>query len=271
MKITFLGGGNMANAIIGGLCQQGFAARDIQVVEPVAANREQLAAAFGVRCVAIIDKSALECDVLVLAVKPQQAHEVLGHLGVAGNTHLVISIMAGVTLGTISRHLGGYTRLVRTMPNTPALIGAGITGYYPYPDGVSVSDIAATETILKAVGSTVRVGYQEQLDAVTAVSGSGPAYVFHFIEALRDAGTELGLPVDTANKLAIETMLGAAKLAAQSADDVSVLRQRVTSKGGTTEAALASMAKDHLKEIIIRAVKAANDRSHELGDELGKA
>jgi pyrroline-5-carboxylate reductase len=178
--------------------------------------------------------------------------------------------MAGVTLTTISKHLGAYTRLVRTMPNTPALIGAGITGYYPYPGGVSDSDIVATETILKAVGSTVRVGYQEQLDVVTAVSGSGPAYVFHFIEALRDAGLELGLPAETANKLAIETMLGAAKLAAQSPDDVAVLRQRVTSKGGTTEAALASMTRDHVKESIIRAVKAASDRSRELGDELGK-
>ena len=261
----------MANAIIGGLRQQGFAASDLQVVEPIAAIREKLATVFGVRCVATIDTSALDCDVLVLAIKPQQAHEVLSHLGVAGNTHLIISIMAGVTLWTISRHLGGYTRLVRTMPNTPALIGAGITGYYPHPDGVSVSDIAATETILKAMGSTVRVGYQEQLDAITAVSGSGPAYVFHFIEALRDAGVELGLSADAANKLAIETVLGAAKLAAQSADDVSVLRQRVTSKGGTTEAALASMARDHFREIIIRAVKAANDRSRELGDELGKA
>jgi pyrroline-5-carboxylate reductase len=270
MKITFLGGGNMANAIIGGLRKQDFAAADIQVVEPLASNRGQLTEAFGVHCVPAVDAGALECDVLVLAVKPQQAHDVLSHLGVAGNTHLIISIMAGVTLATISKHLGAYTRLVRTMPNTPALIGAGITGYYPYPGGVSDSDIVATETILKAVGSTVRVGYQEQLDVVTAVSGSGPAYVFHFIEALRDAGLELGLPAETANKLAIETMLGAAKLAAQSPDDVAVLRQRVTSKGGTTEAALASMTRDHVKESIIRAVKAASDRSRELGDELGK-
>ena len=157
------------------------------------------------------------------------------------------------------------------MPNTPALIGAGITGYYAFPGGVSATDIEATETILKAVGSVVPVGHQEQLDAVTALSGSGPAYLFYFIEALRDAGVELGLPAETAKILAIETMLGAAKLAAQSTDDVSLLRQRVTSKGGTTEAALFSMAQDHFKDIVVRAVKAASDRSRELGDELGKS
>ena len=269
MKITFLGGGNMANAIIGGLCQQGFAASAIQVVEPVAANREQLAAAFGVRCVATIDTSALECDVLVLAVKPQQLREAVAPLSGKLERQLVISIAAGVRLADLGRWLGNYARLVRVMPNTPALIGAGISGLWA---GAGVDDAgrAAAEKVLGAVGQTLWISDEAQMDAITAVSGSGPAYVFYFIEALRDAGLELGLPADTANKLAIETMLGAAKLAAQGPDDVSVLRQRVTSKGGTTAAAFASMAKDRLKETIIRAVKPANDRSRALGDELGK-
>lgn len=269
MKITFLGGGNMANAIIGGLRQRGFTAADIQVVEPVAANREQLGRAFGVRCAAAIDATALDCDVLVLAVKPQQLREAVAPLLGKLNRQLVISIAAGVRLADLGRWLGNYTRLVRVMPNTPALIGAGISGLWA---GARVDDAgrAAAEKILGAVGSTVWIASETQMDAITALSGSGPAYVFHFIEALREAGAELGLPAGAANQLAIETMLGAAKLAAQSQDDVSTLRQRVTSKGGTTEAALASMTQDHFKEIVVRAAKSASDRSRELGDELGK-
>ena len=269
MNITFLGGGNMANAIIGGLRQQGFAASGIQVVEPVAANRTQLTDAFGVRCVAAIDAAALDCDVLVLAVKPQQLREAVAPLAGKLRQQLVISIAAGVRLADLDRWLGNHTRLVRVMPNTPALIGAGVSGLWAGA-GVDSAGRAAAEKILGAVGQTLWIADEAQMDAVTAVSGSGPAYVFHFTEALRDAGAELGLPADTANKLAIETMLGAAKLAAQSSDDVALLRQRVTSKGGTTEAALASMMKDHLKETIIRAIKAANDRSRALGEQLGK-
>ena len=269
MKITFIGGGNMANAIIGGLRQQGFAASDMQVVEPVADNRTQLSKTFGVRCVAAIDVAALDCDVLVLAVKPQQLREAVAPLAGKLKQQLVISIAAGVRLADLGRWLGNHTRLVRVMPNTPALIGAGISGLWAGA-GVDSAGRAAAEKILGAVGQTLWITDEAQMDAITALSGSGPAYVFHFIEALRDAGLELGLPADAANQLVIQTMLGAAKLAAQSPDDVSVLRQRVTSKGGTTEAALASMAKDHVKEAIIRAITAANDRSRELGDELGK-
>ena len=269
MKITFIGGGNMANAIIGGLRQQGFAASDMQVVEPVSDNRTQLSKTFGVRCVAAIDVAALDCDVLVLAVKPQQLREAVAPLAGKLKQQLVISIAAGVRLADLGRWLGNHTRLVRVMPNTPALIGAGISGLWAGA-GVDSAGRAAAEKILGAVGQTLWITNEAQMDGITALSGSGPAYVFHFIEALRDAGLELGLPADAANQLAIQTMLGAAKLAAQSPDDVSVLRQRVTSKGGTTEAALASMAKDHVKEAIISAITAANDRSRELGDELGK-
>jgi pyrroline-5-carboxylate reductase len=269
MKITFLGGGNMANAIIGGLREQGFASEDIRVVEPLAANREQLGAAFGVRCVAAMDADALSCDVLVLAVKPQQLREAVTPLAGKLERQLVISIAAGVRMADLGRWLGSHARLVRVMPNTPALIGAGISGLWA-DAGVDEAGRAAAEKILGAVGRTLWIADEAQMDAITAVSGSGPAYVFYFIEALRDAGRELGLPADTANRLAIETVLGAARLAARSDDDVAVLRQRVTSKGGTTEAALFSMAQDHFKDIVVRAVRAASDRSRELGDELGK-
>ncbi len=270
MNITFIGGGNMAGAMIGGLLKTGFRADHIRVVEADAAKRNSLSGQF--LCVAPANTyTVMDADtVIVLAVKPQQMREALGQLGITGNTNLIISIMAGVTLTAISQRLGAYKRLVRAMPNTPALIAAGITGYYPMLDYVSEEDLVRTEKILRSMGSTVRVDDEGQLDVVTAVSGSGPAYVFLFIEALRAAGIELGLPAGTANKLAIETFLGAAKLAARSAEDVSILRERVTSKGGTTEAALKVFEEERLTERFRRAVEAARKRSAELGEELAK-
>lgn len=273
MKITFIGGGNMASAIIAGLLKTGFAQDRIGIVEADAEKRNALSKRFRCEAPANTYKLIDEDTVIVLAVKPQQAKEALGQLGITKDANLIISIMAGVRLVTISQYRGGYMRIVRAMPNTPALIGAGITGYYAYPaistDAVTEEDRRRTKQILGAIGHTVEVKDEKELDAVTAVSGSGPAYVFLFIEALRDAGIELGLPSDAANKLAIETFLGAAQLAARSPDDVAILRERVTSKGGTTEAALASMAKDQVKEAISRAVKAARERSVQLGNELG--
>ena len=273
MKITFIGGGNMAGAIIAGLLKTGFAADHIGIVEADVEKRKALSKQFHCAEPANAHRLIGEDAVIVLAVKPQQAKEALGQLRLKQDANLLISIMAGVGLKAIARHCGGYTRVVRAMPNTPALIGAGITGYYVAPPplgGVTGDDLKRTEQILGAIGSTVRVNEEKELDAVTAVSGSGPAYVFLFIEALRDAGRELGLPDGAANQLAIETFLGAARLAAQSPDDVALLRERVTSKGGTTEAALASMAQDHVKEAIIRAIKAAESRSRELGEQMEK-
>jgi pyrroline-5-carboxylate reductase len=269
MRITFLGGGNMAAALIGGLVERGFAATDIQVIDLQAASRESLAARFGVRTVEAADDAALDCDVLVLAVKPQQMKAALAPLAGRLARQVVVSIAAGLRLADIGRWLGGYSRLVRVMPNTPALIGAGVSGLYADPS-VDARGREAAGRILAAVGSIVWIGDEAQMDAVTAVSGSGPAYVFHFIEALEAAGTALGFDVATARRLAIDTVLGAARLAAASDEAPAVLRERVTSKGGTTEAALASMSASGVFEAIGTAVRAAEVRGRELGEQLGK-
>lgn len=269
MKITFIGGGNMAVALIGGLKKQGFSAAGIQVVEPAEAARARLTDAFGIRCAPAIDAAALACEVLVLAVKPQQMREAVAPL--VGHLHdqLVVSIAAGLRLTDIGRWLGGHRRLVRTMPNTPALIGAGITGLYADPS-VDAEGRAVADKILGAVGRTAWIDDEKDMDAVTAVSGSGPAYVFYFIEALESAARQLGFAEEAARTLAIETFLGAARLAEGSDDPVAVLRQRVTSKGGTTEAALKSFDADHVREAIERGVRAAAARGRELGDLLGQ-
>ena len=269
MKITFIGGGNMANAIIGGLVRDGFDAAAVAVVEPLDAARAQLAQKSGVRAVAAIDQLNVLGDVVVLAVKPQQMREAIRPLAGRLGEATVLSIAAGLRAADLARWLGGHARIVRCMPNTPALIGAGITAACA-PAAVDAAGRAAVERILRAIGSVVWVDDEGLLDAVTAVSGSGPAYVFYFMEALRDAGRALGLSAETAAQLTLETVLGAAKLASGSSEDVGVLRERVTSKGGTTEAALKSMAADGVKEAIARAVKAANDRGQVLGAELGK-
>ena len=269
MKITFLGGGNMANALIGGLVTKGFAATDIAVVELNADNRSKLEAAYGVRTYAGPDAAAWACDVIVLAVKPQSMKEAIAPIGPHLKDQLVVSIAAGLNLASLSRWLGGHRRLVRTMPNTPALIGAGVTGLYADPS-VDASGRDAAERILAAVGSTVWAASEDQIDAVTAISGSGPAYVFHFIEALEAAGRKLGFDEAGARQLAIDTVLGAAKLAAGSEDSPAVLRQKVTSKGGTTEAALGSLAASGWHDALVAAAEAAAARGRELGAELGK-
>jgi len=269
MKITFIGGGNMAVALIGGLRKQGFSAAGIQVVEPVAAARERLTETFGVRCAASLDAAALNCEVLVLAVKPQQMRDALAPAAGQLGGQLVVSIAAGLRLADIGRWLGGHKRIVRTMPNTPALIGAGVTGLYA-DASVGREGRETAEKILSAVGRTVWIEDEAMMDAVTAVSGSGPAYVFYFIEALESAALNLGFDAAAARLLAIETVLGAAQLAASSSDPVSLLRERVTSKGGTTEAALKSFAADNLAAVVERGVQAANARGRELGDILGQ-
>lgn len=269
MRITFIGGGNMAIALIGGLKKQGFSAAGIQVVEPAEGARQRLTDAFGVRCAAAVDAAALACDVLVLAVKPQQMKEAVALLAGKLTAQLVVSIAAGLRLGDIARWLGGYSRLVRTMPNTPALIGAGVTGLYANP-GVDREGCAQAEKILGAVGATLWIDDEAQMDAVTAVSGSGPAYVFYFIEAVEAAARNLGLDIATARALTVETFLGAAQLAAQSSESVTTLRERVTSKGGTTEAALLAFGASGVAGAIERGVMAAQLRGRELGDALGQ-
>ena len=269
MRITFIGGGNMAKALIGGLRHQGHPADGIQVIEPNAELRGNLTRDFGVRCIAAIDDAALVCDTILLAVKPQQMREALLPLSGKLEQQLVISIAAGLRLGDLSRWLGGYRKLVRTMPNMAALIGKGVTGLFADPS-VDESARLDAERILAAVGTTLWLSDEQQMDAVTAISGSGPAYVFYFIEAMEMAAMKLGFDTEAARKLSIETFLGATALADQSKESISTLRQQVTSKGGTTEAALQSFATSDLAGGIGLGIQAAAQRGRELGDSLGR-
>jgi pyrroline-5-carboxylate reductase len=277
MNICFIGGGNMAQAMMGGLVRQGISPRQLRVVEISDENRRRLESQ-GYVVFAEQDRQAVEgCAVIVLAVKPQQMKPVaqqLGPLLVEGQT--VLSIAAGIRLTDLARWLqnqGAGFALVRAMPNTPALVGAGMTGLYSFPprELLAQRQVAQVEAIIGAMGSFVWIRGEEEMDAVTAVSGSGPAYFFYFIEALEQAGVELGLSAQTARKLALETALGAARLAHDSPDDPATLRARVTSRNGTTERALLSMEADRVKQHIIKAVHAAAARSKEMGDELGSA
>jgi len=269
MKITFIGGGNMATALIGGLKQQGFSAAGIQVVEPVEEARLRLTESFGVRCTAAIDASALNCEVLVLAVKPQMMRAALAAAAGKLKDQLVISIAAGLRLADIGRWLGGHRQLVRSMPNTPALIGAGITGLYADPSiGREARDTA--EKILSAVGSTFWVDDEALMDAVTAVSSSGAGYVFYFMEAMERAAQELGFSAETAHRMTVETFVGAARLAEHSPESLPTLRERVTSKGGTTAAALESFRAGQVADHIVQGIKAAERRGRELCEQLGR-
>lgn len=269
MKITFLGGGNMATALIGGLLNHGFPPSEISVIEIGAENRARLEKSFGIQCYAEPDAAALYCDALLLSVKPQQMRGACASVQKYLKQQLVISIAAGIRLADLSRWLGNYEKLVRAMPNTPALIGSGVTGLFAMP-AVSEAEKLGTERVLQAVGSTLWVTEESQIDAVTAISGSGPAYAFLFIDALQQAATELGFNAKQARQLSIETVLGAARLALKSEEPASVLCERVTSKGGTTEAALRTMAERGVKEGIIAGAMAANARGAELGKLLGK-
>jgi pyrroline-5-carboxylate reductase len=273
MKIAFLGGGNMATALIGGLLGRDFGAADLQVVELDADTRTRLATKFGVKTTSTADEATLASEVLILAVKPQQMKAALAPFAGLLQGTLVISIAAGLRLADIGRWLGGknapYPHLVRCMPNTPALIGAGITGRYAAP-AVSPAGRETTAKILAAVGTTLWVDDEARLDALTGVSGSGPAYVFHFIEALEAAGLAQGFDAADARKLAIDTVLGAARLAAQSNESPAALREKVTSKGGTTAAALDCLAARNWHDALVDAVAAASARSRGLGKQFGK-
>ena len=269
MKITFIGGGNIASAIVGGLLRKRWPRRAIQVVEVAPAARTRLARAFRVRVCPALDARAAASDCIILAVKPQQLPEAARALRPLLARQLVITVAAGVRVRDLSRWLGGYPRIVRVMPNTPALALAGISGLYA-GRAVNAAGRAAAQKVLGVVGTTLWFGREDDLDVVTAVSGSGPAYVYYFIEALERAARELGLETGAARRLALETFAGAIKLAAQAGEPPASLRARVTSKGGTTERGIASLDADRVKDAIVRAVKAAAQRSRELGNELGR-
>lgn len=270
MKICFLGGGNMASALIGGLIARGTPASDLSVIELNPAARERLAQKFAIHVASAPDDACVAgCDTLVLAVKPQDLRAALAPFATAIAGKLVISIAAGVGLESISRWLGGHRNIVRAMPNTPALIGAGISGLYAAPE-VSPEARERAGRILGAAGEVVWVEEEALLDPVTALSGSGPAYVFWFIEQLAASGTQLGLAPEAAQRLALATVLGAAKLAAQSDEPPALLRERVTSKGGTTEAALRVFAEEDMAGRLARALRAASERGAELGRLLAR-
>jgi pyrroline-5-carboxylate reductase len=267
-NIAFLGGGNMANALVGGLIAKGFAARSLSVIELSPAARERIAT-HGVRVSTAPDAATAEADTLVIAVKPQDLRAALAGLSTDLRQKLVVSIAAGVRLDALSRWLGGHRRIVRCMPNTPALVGAGITGLYAPPE-VGKPDRERAETILRAVGEVVWLREERLLDPVTAVSASGPAYVFWFIEQLAAFAERTGIPREDALRLAKHCVFGAAKLALQSDSSPAELRRGVTSKGGTTEAALNVFEQEKLAERFVRALDAATRRGGELGDLLGK-
>lgn len=269
MNILFIGGGNMAAAIIGGLLAKGRASSSLHAVDVLPDALSRLEKQYGIRTSADGKAAAATADCIVLAVKPQQMQEVATSLAAALKGQLVISIAAGIRGADLARWLGPSAQVVRAMPNTPALVGAGIAGLYAMP-GVSSTQRRDAESILAAVGSTFWVESEKDLDAVTAVSGSGPAYVFYFIEALEQAGRELGLSPEIARQSALATFAGAVKLATADSTEPATLRARVTSKGGTTERAISVLDDAAVKAAFIRAVRAAAERAAEMGDALGK-
>jgi len=268
LKVSFIGGGNMARALIGGLQKNNFAMANINVVESDAEKRARLHADFGVTVTEQLP-SVSNSDVIVLAVKPQQLRDLSIFLGSLLQNQLIISIAAGVRSVDLARWLGGYQAIVRVMPNTPAQIQAGISALFSLPVVTGLQREQA-DMLLSAVGQTLWLDDEAKLDAVTAISGSGPAYVFYFIEALQQAAMELGLSAEQAGLLSLHTFLGASQLAEQSASNPATLRAQVTSKGGTTERALQSLEADEIKTAIIKAARAASIRSKELGDQFGK-
>lgn len=269
LKICFIGGGNMATALIGGLAGKLTAGANIHVVDPNAEALAKLTKQFGVTSSDKVDAVVRDADIIVLAVKPQQMKEVAAALAPHIAAQLVLSIAAGIRAADLSRWLNRHQAIVRSMPNTPALIGKGIAGMVAMA-GVTAQQRDMADAILRSVGATVWLEDEALIDPVTAISGSGPAYVFYFIEAMQQAAQEMGLTAEQGTQLAIATFAGASQLAAQASEPVSVLRERVTSKGGTTYAALTSMEASGVKDSIVRALHAAAQRGRELGDEFGR-
>ncbi|MNU94443.1 Pyrroline-5-carboxylate reductase [compost metagenome] len=266
--IAFIGGGNMASAIIGGLIQQGVAADNFEVVEPFEEARTRLAQSYGIVARAEASEALSRCAVVVWAVKPQTFAEAARPVRAFAADALHLSVAAGIPSDSIARWLG-TERVVRAMPNTPALVGKGMTGLFARA-GVESADRARVGQLLAPTGELIWVDAEPALDAVTAMSGSGPAYVFYFIEAMTEAGVEMGLTPDQAQRLAIGTFTGASALAHSATEPPSVLRERVTSKGGTTYAALSALEASDVKGQFKTAIRAAQKRAAELGEEFGR-
>ena len=265
--LAFVGGGNMASAIIGGLVAAGRPGDSILVVDPGEAQRSKLAAELGVRTQAAADAALAQAAVVVWAVKPQLFQDAAAPCAAHVRGALQFSVMAGIRSDAIVRATGS-ARVVRSMPNTPALIGQGIAGLYAR-EAVSADERRAAEALLAPTGRTLWVAREEDLDAVTALSGSGPAYVFYFVEAMMQAAQQMGLSAEQGKQLALSTFAGATALAQASSEPPDVLRERVTSKGGTTYAALTSMEASGVKAAMVKAILAAQQRAKELGDQFG--
>ncbi|RYX92261.1 MAG: pyrroline-5-carboxylate reductase [Comamonadaceae bacterium] len=266
-RMAFIGGGNMASAIIGGLLKQGVPAAQIDVVEPHAPAREKLKSQFGITALEAPGAPLAKASLVVWAIKPQTFKEAALQTRFHTKTALHLSVAAGIRSDSIARWLD-TERVVRSMPNTPALVGKGMTGLFARP-AVTADDRQTIERVLSSTGEFIWVDQEKDLDAVTALSGSGPAYVFYFLEAMTQAGADMGLSRDQAHKLAVGTFSGASELARKSDEPPEILRQRVTSKGGTTYAAITSMEQDRVMMMFMRAMHAARQRAVELGDEFG--
>lgn len=269
-RIALIGGGNMARALIGGLVSRGVPANSITVSEPQPALRDTLATDFGIATHDDSTVAIADATVIVLATKPQVLRTVCESIAphLPPDT-LIVSIAAGIACNQIDTWLGGHRAIVRCMPNTPALLGAGATGLYANAR-TTPDQFAQADRLLQAAGITVRIDDEALMDAVTAVSGSGPAYVFLLAEAMQAAGEAQGLPPDAARALVVQTCLGAGRMLAESGETAATLRQRVTSPNGTTHAAITSFESDHLRDIVARAIDAATRRGGELSRQSGQ-
>ncbi|MCG8428666.1 MAG: pyrroline-5-carboxylate reductase [Chromatiales bacterium] len=268
--ITFIGAGNMASSLIGGLIADSYPAQRIVASDPSSTKLADLSARYGIQSAASNEEAVAQADVVVLAVKPQLLHQVVEPLTALVQKHqpLVVSIAAGVREEAIQRWLGGNISLVRTMPNTPAMIQAGATVLHA-GDNVTAEQRDLAESIMRAVGLTIWVDEEASLDPVTALSGSGPAYFFLVMEAMEQAAVNMGITPESARLLTLQTALGASRMAIESSDGPSTLRQKVTSPGGTTERALSILEAGDIRTLFDKALSGAKERSIELSELLG--
>lgn len=269
-RIAFIGAGNMASSIVGGLLDSGHPPERISAADPFPPSLQRLRE---LGPVAVFDDNAAAvegADIIVLAVKPQVMAEATDSIApaVQANSALVVSIAAGVTIASMQARLGPQAAIVRCMPNTPALLGCGATGLFANVQ-TTPGQREFAERVLSAAGITCWVDTEHELDAITALSGSGPAYFFLFMEAMVDAGVQLGLDPETTRRLTLQTGLGAARMALENDVDLPELRRRVTSPGGTTERAIASFEQDGLRDVVAKAMRAATDRAIEMAKEMG--
>ena len=267
-SIAFIGGGNMASAFIGGLMAQGLSAASITVVEPLEAARDALKATFGIDALPAATAALQAAELVVWAVKPQTFKDAAAATSPYTRHALHLSVAAGITTDSIAQWLG-TGRIVRAMPNTPALVGKGMTGLFARAD-VDAAGCAQVEAVIGTTGQFMWVEQESHLDAVTALSGSGPAYVFFFLEAMTRAGQDMGLSEAQAYQMAVATFQGASELAARSDEPAAVLRERVTSKGGTTFAAITHMQDTQVAAHFVQAMRKAEARAQELAAEFGR-